>query len=144
MQIGFCCLPSGNSPHHVTFWALPFHADLSDCFPQTRPYLPAAELKGFRTMLTSSLMVGSHLPFSECILSMPSKFKCSQLRAARPYCSESGNLFSLRSALGAAPCRPGSRRVDLSATQCAPLSTLHRTRALPSPLVFPDILMARP
>lgn len=98
--------------------------------PQTWPYLPAVELKGFRTILTSSLMVWSHLPFSECILNMPSKFKCSQLRAARPYCPESWNLLSLRSAL--------------SARQCAPLPTLHRTRALPLPLVFSDFLMARP
>lgn len=146
MQMGFYCLPSGNSSSRdllgSSFLHLPMLVFLM-C-PQTRPYLPAVELKGFRTMLTSSLMVRSHLLFSECILNMPSKFKCSQFRAARLYYPESWNLLSLRSALGAAPCPSGSRRAELSARQCAPLPTLHRTRALPSPLVFSDFLMARP
>lgn len=135
-------LPSSRDLLGSSFLSLPMLIFLM--LPQTRPYFPAAELKGFRTMLTSSLMVGSHLPFSECILNMPSKFKCSQLKAARPYCPESWSLFSLRSALAAAPCGSGFRRAELSATQCAPLPTLHRTQALPSPLVFSDFLMARP
>lgn len=138
MQMGFCCLPSGNSSSRdllgSSFLHLPMLVFLMH--PQTRPYLPAVELKGFRTMLTSSLMVRSHLLFSECILNMPSKFKCSQFRAARLYYPESWfYLFALPLV---------QRRAELSARQCAPLPTLHRTRALPSPLVFSDFLMARP